>query len=225
MQLPLFHPVFHIYCTVDYCAKYYHLYDQDIHPIYHIEFNTELVAGVISWLNAVQCTAILDTLFWCAVIALMMKESIQEILVAVDGSAASKKAAADAIQLAKMANADLVFMHVIEDIKMGGVIGARTKYGDIKLVEGYNRARKEAALHWMRTFEELAKSEKVKAKSEILYDTGKSVTGTIVHYAQKNNVDLVVVGSRGLSKFRRLLVGSVASGVFNHAHCPVLVAR
>lgn len=153
------------------------------------------------------------------------KASIQKILVAVDGSAASKKAAAHAINLAKIGNAELAFMHVVEDIKMGGVIGARAKYGDIKLVEGYNRARKESALQWIKPLEEQARSEGVKAKSEILYDTGKSITGMIVDYAQKNDIDLVVVGTRGLSKFRRLLVGSVASGVSSHAHCPVLIVR
>lgn len=153
------------------------------------------------------------------------KASIQKIMVAVDGSAASKKAAAHAIHLAKLGNAELVFTHIIEDIKMGGVIGARAKYGDIKLVEGYNRARKESALHWIKPLEEQARDEKVKVRSEILYDTGKSVTGMIIEYAQKNDVDLVVVGTRGHSQFRRLLVGSVASGVSNHAHCPVLVVR
>jgi nucleotide-binding universal stress UspA family protein len=153
------------------------------------------------------------------------KASMQKIMVAVDGSAASEKAAAHAIHLAKMENAELVFTHVIEDIKMGGVIGARAKYGDIKLVEGYNRARKESTLQWMKPLEEQARKDGVKAKSEILYDTGKSVTGMIVEYAQKNNADLVVVGTKGLLKFKRLLVGSVASGVSSHAHCPVLIVR
>lgn len=153
------------------------------------------------------------------------KASIQKIMVAVDGSAASNKAVAHAIHLAKLGNAELVFTHIIEDIKMGGMIGARAKYGDIKLVEGYNRARKESALQWIKPLEERARKEKVKAKSEILYDTGKSVTGMIVEYARKNDVDLVVVGTRGHSQFRRLLVGSVASGVSSHAHCPVLVVR
>jgi nucleotide-binding universal stress UspA family protein len=156
---------------------------------------------------------------------MVYKASIRKIMAAVDGSAASEKAAAHAIRLAKMENAELVFTHVIEDIKMGGVIGARAKYGDIKLVEGYNRARKESALKWMRPLEEQASKEGVKSKIEILYDTGKSVTGMIVDYAQKNNADLVVIGTKGFSKFRRLLVGSVAIGVSSHAHCPVLIAR
>jgi nucleotide-binding universal stress UspA family protein len=153
------------------------------------------------------------------------KASIQKILVAVDGSAASEKAAKKAIHLARIGNAELVFLHVIEDIKMGGVIGARAKYGDIKLVEGYNRARKDSALQWMKPLEEKAKREDIKAKGEILQDAVKSVTGMIVEYAHKNNFDLVVVGTRGHSRFKRLLVGSVASGVSTHAHCPVLIVR
>jgi len=172
------------------------------------------------------CTAILVALFYLVAIAFMVdKTSIQKILVAVDGSAASEKAAKHAIGLAKVENTELVLVHVIEDIKMGGAIGAQAKYGNVRLVEGYNRARKDSALRWMEPLEEKAKIENVKVKSEILYDTGNSVTGMIVEYAHKNNVDLVVVGSRGLSKFRRLLVGSVASGISNHAHCPVLVVR
>ncbi len=155
----------------------------------------------------------------------MVRESIQKILVGVDGSPSSDKAVEDAINFAKMTSAELVFVHVIEDIKMGGVIGARARYGDVKLVEGYNRTRKESALQWMKRYEEQARKENLKARSEILYDTGKSVTGMIVEYAEKNAVDLVVVGTRGLSSFKRLLLGSVASGVSNHAPCPVLVAR
>jgi nucleotide-binding universal stress UspA family protein len=108
---------------------------------------------------------------------------------------------------------------------MGGVIGARARYGDLKLIEGYNRARKESALKWMRSLEEKAGREGIKPTSEILYDTGKSVTGMIVEFARKNNVDLIVLGTRGLSKFRRILVGSVATGVSSHAHCPVLTVR
>jgi nucleotide-binding universal stress UspA family protein len=155
----------------------------------------------------------------------MARESIQKILVGVDGSPSSDKAVEDAINFAKITSAELVFVHVIEDIKMGGVIGARARYGDVKLVEGYNRARKESALQWMKRYEEQAGKENLKARSEILYDNGKSVTGMIVEYAEKNAVDLVVVGTRGLSSFKRLLLGSVASGVSNHAPCPVLVAR
>lgn len=47
----------------------------------------------------------------------------------------------------------------------------------------------------------------------------------ILTEAEALGVDLVVVGSRGLSGLDRLLLGSVAERVVRHAHCPVLVAR
>jgi nucleotide-binding universal stress UspA family protein len=52
-----------------------------------------------------------------------------------------------------------------------------------------------------------------------------SVTGSIVQYAERENIDLIVVGTRGRSGFKRLLLGSTASGIVTHAHCPVMVVR
>ena len=47
----------------------------------------------------------------------------------------------------------------------------------------------------------------------------------IVTDAERWSADLIVVGARGLSTARRLLIGSVSSEVVDHAPCPVLVAR
>lgn len=173
-----------------------------------------------------QCTAILDALSWRVGVNCMINEaSMRKILAAVDGSTPSEKGAKYATRLAELANAELLLTHVIEDIKMGGAIGLQAKYGNISLIEGYNRARKESALQWIRPLEDYARNKKVKVRSEILYDTGKSVTGMIVDYAKNNDVDLIVVGTRGHSRFKQLLVGSVANGVSNHAQCPVVVVR
>jgi len=51
------------------------------------------------------------------------------------------------------------------------------------------------------------------------------VLESLLEYLQRNPQDLVVVGSRGLTPGRRLLLGSVSSGLVNSAHCPVLVVR
>jgi nucleotide-binding universal stress UspA family protein len=48
---------------------------------------------------------------------------------------------------------------------------------------------------------------------------------SLLDYIGRNPQDLVVVGSRGLTPGRRLLLGSVSSGLVNSAHCPVLVVR
>jgi len=51
------------------------------------------------------------------------------------------------------------------------------------------------------------------------------VLDSLLDYLVRNPQDLVVVGSRGLSPGRRLLLGSVSSGLVNSAMCPVLVVR
>lgn len=43
--------------------------------------------------------------------------------------------------------------------------------------------------------------------------------------AEKEGADIIIMGTRGMSKLRRTLLGSVSNFVLNHAHCPVLVVR
>ncbi len=51
------------------------------------------------------------------------------------------------------------------------------------------------------------------------------VPDSIIIYAENENVDLIVVATRGRSGFKKLLLGSVASKVVTYAHCPVLVVK
>ena len=52
-----------------------------------------------------------------------------------------------------------------------------------------------------------------------------SVVGGIVDFAERENIDLIVVGTKGRSGLKKLLLGSVASGIINYAHCPVMISR
>jgi nucleotide-binding universal stress UspA family protein len=151
--------------------------------------------------------------------------SITKILVPLDGSPVSKKAAKYAIHIAKAENAKLVLMHVVEDVKQGGAIGLQAKYGNVRLVEGFRRARTKAAEKWMSEIKSQTDLAGVKSTSEIVPDDGTSEVGMITSYAKKNDIDLIVMGKKGQSKFRQLLVGSVTNAVINHAPCPVLVVR
>lgn len=55
-------------------------------------------------------------------------------------------------------------------------------------------------------------------------ETGHPVD-VIVRVAGEEHADLLVLGSRGMGGFERLLLGSVSDGVLHHAHCPVLIVR
>ena len=69
--------------------------------------------------------------------------SINKILVPVDTTRLSRKAANYGIHLAEVEKAkELIVIHIMEDIKQGGAIGLRARYGDVRLVEGFRKAKK-----------------------------------------------------------------------------------
>ncbi len=61
-------------------------------------------------------------------------------------------------------------------------------------------------------------------KTEIT-EGAKSVATTILEYAESNDVNLIIIGSRGRTGFKKLLLGSVSSSIIKNAHCTVLVIR
>jgi nucleotide-binding universal stress UspA family protein len=151
---------------------------------------------------------------------------IKKILVPVDGSDLSFKASEYAIHLAKTDNAEITALNVIEDIKQGGAIGLQAKYGNVSLVDAFRNLRKDSAEQWMNKISQEAKSHGVTFKSEIIDDEdATSEAGVITEYAQRNNFDLIVIGSKGRSKLERLLNGGVTNTVVNSAKTPVLVVR
>jgi nucleotide-binding universal stress UspA family protein len=151
---------------------------------------------------------------------------IKKILVPIDGSDLSFKAAAYAIHLARLDNSKVTALHVIEDIKQGGAIGLQAKYGKVSIVEAFKNARKESAQQWLKRVEAEARKDGVAFSGEIIDDEDiSSEAGVITEYAQKNSFDVIVIGSRGRSKLKRLLTGGVANSVVNNAKTAVIVIR
>jgi nucleotide-binding universal stress UspA family protein len=140
----------------------------------------------------------------------------RRILVAVDGSENSSRAAKVAVTLAKKFGAELLVCHAIPMPSSSfGTIEPKSIY--------FDPARKNAKTLLNETVK-LAETGGVKA-SELLIEGLTSVVEAIVSNASNHNVDLIVIGTRGRTGFKKLLMGSVSSGVLNHAHCSVLVVR
>jgi nucleotide-binding universal stress UspA family protein len=149
----------------------------------------------------------------------------KNILLAFDGSEASTKAFDYAIYLSRMENATLTFLHVLDNIKQGGVIGLRARYGDTKLVQAYQNTRRKAVERRILPLQKTATEQGIKTIISVIEDENNSKIETIVEFIEKNNIDLVVTGSRGLSHFKQMLLGSIASGITIHSNCPVLIIR
>ena len=66
-------------------------------------------------------------------------------------------------------------------------------------------------------------SDKVDMSVRIIHNP--SVIDGILAFVEKNDIDLIVIGSHGRSGFKKLVLGSVASGIVTKAKCPVLVTK
>jgi nucleotide-binding universal stress UspA family protein len=78
---------------------------------------------------------------------------------------------------------------------------------------------------WFDIVRKMAKDEGIPdIKTEIFIDV-KSIIESIIDYATRKNIDLIVIGTRGRTGLKRFFMGSVANGVIQHVHCSVLVVR
>ena len=134
---------------------------------------------------------------------------ISKILVAVDGSETSSKTAEMAIDLAEKYGADLIALYIVApNINFSQAFYFAQENGQ-KIVDEVKRK---------------AFAKKLNVQTEVLMDVG-SVPKAIVEYAEKNNANLIVLGTRGISGIKRMLVGSTASEVVKYSHCPVMVVK
>lgn len=71
--------------------------------------------------------------------------------------------------------------------------------------------------------QEIAKINKVSAEVHVM--SCNSAVETLTTFANSNKVDLIVMGTRGNTGFKPLLLGSVSIGVSQHATCPILLVK
>jgi nucleotide-binding universal stress UspA family protein len=150
-------------------------------------------------------------------------------LLPIDGSMSSMKAARYGISLATKFRSVLVGLTVIDLMSL--------PYGYFLIrpdtsshADALEEKRRES-IKWLdeierSMFDVLKETEDIKGKfrSEILEDPFSKVENVIIKYAENENVDLLIMGSKGRSGFKRNVLGSVALAVLTYARCPVLVS-
>lgn len=144
------------------------------------------------------------------------------ILVAVDGSNSAKKAATFAVRLAMWNASELIVTAIAPqpryisspDAMMGG---------PPIILSDYDTLLSKKSEKLVNGIVGIAKSHSVDARGYVRKSS--SVARSITEFAEKLGVDLIVVGTRGQSGFKRLLLGSVSKAVVSHAPCSVLVVR
>jgi len=146
------------------------------------------------------------------------------ILVAVDGSDTSMKAADYAITLAKNNDnneAEIFVINVIDIPPMFKMLPSETRKQLIRI-------GRQQATQIFDTIEQMAKRHDVKTNkinTEMVETSSVSVADEIIRYAKEKGVDLIVVGTKGRSGMSKALLGSVASKVVTYSPCSVLVVR
>jgi nucleotide-binding universal stress UspA family protein len=152
--------------------------------------------------------------------------SLKLILVATDASAASNRALEMAVQIAGQHDAELLIVHVIRDMQIPFEIKEIPEL-EFNKFESFNDAREEIMRKIAETILRAAKEKAQKAgadKVQTAIGTGDPATG-ILDFARRREVDMIVVGTRGLGKLKGTILGSVSRKVVNNAETTCLIVR
>lgn len=141
-------------------------------------------------------------------------KGFHQIVIASDGSMGANHALHTGMELAKDYHAELSVLNVFQPLT---------------IYPGVSTDDFDPAVYAARLQESIGRQVDPIAKNLGISYQLCQVSGhpaeTLVGFADKQKADLVVIGSRGMGGFQRLLLGSVSTSVLHHAHCSVLVMR
>ena len=144
-----------------------------------------------------------------------MAKEIGKIIVPVDGSEESKKAAKKAIYIAKHIKSSILALYVIDS-------SFTTNYGIGRnmLSPGFSALLRKEGEIVLNEVAKIGKRNGVRVVKKIVEGVPSE---EIIKAANKK--DLIIMGSRGRSALERILIGSVSEKVLHHASCSVMIVR
>ena len=137
------------------------------------------------------------------------------ILVPVDGSDNSYRALDAALLLSEKLGAEVTAIHVMEDIPVSYVISE-------KLLREIRDAYKKENQLILSKCSEIATKKRLVVQTKLLQGNPGSI---ILDFCEKEKYDIIIMGSRGMGKFKELVLGSVSNKVLHHSSCPVMIIR
>lgn len=149
--------------------------------------------------------------------------SLRKILVSTDGSENSKRAFEAACLLAKQNGSELLIVHVVSEALPAqyAPIGINEPVADYT---AYFNSVENKGKDLVNAIVNESQKAGINATGEVLR-TISSTVEAILEASDRHDVNLIVVGTRGLGGFKKLLLGSVSTGIVSHANCSVLVVR
>jgi len=149
---------------------------------------------------------------------------IRNILAAIDGSEFAEKAGLFAVELARKYEARLVLLHIANyPAQYLGLTGHDVAVGlplPSERVENLKKRSRDS----IDRIAAIAHDQKVQIRKEFI-ETNSSVAQSIADYAERESVQMIVVGIRGVGNFDPYVVGSVASDLVSKARCSLLIVR
>ncbi|WIM41084.1 universal stress protein [Paenibacillus sp. PK4536] len=137
----------------------------------------------------------------------------KHILLAADGSDNAIRAANEVVKLvSSMSDVTVQILFVVDPSKVKEEVLHSQNHEDIEF------KRKQRLLPIQEPFENAHISYR-------LTITNGDPGSTIVEYAEQHQIELIVIGSRGLNTLQELVLGSVSHKVVKRAHCPVLIVK
>ncbi|MGH9912948.1 MAG: universal stress protein, partial [Nitrososphaeraceae archaeon] len=147
-----------------------------------------------------------------------MKLAVSKVLVGIDGSDHSFRAAQYALEISKKYLAKLIAVTVT-------YMPAKSRVSQQEEIEvGAGLSEMDKAKTWFESFTQSARQNKIDLKTELV-NSQRPVDYVILEYAEKEGIDLIVIGTRGRSGLSKIVLGSVASGIATYSHSPVLVVK
>lgn len=143
---------------------------------------------------------------------------MKKVLVAVDGSEHGWKATQIVRELGECKALDITVMHVVHDLSIYRPYGLGPSY-ERQLDDVTQNRAQQVIDHAKELFADYGAGI-----VDYVITTGEPAN-VLIEAAEAGGFDTIVMGSRGMGRMAKLLVGSVSSKVVAHAPCSVMVIR